>query len=144
MPRGLFESPFLPAILGIMEIRRVHASEAPRPGGHYAHAVVCNGLVFVSGQLSIDPKTGEKRFGTIEEQTELALGNVERILKASGSDLEHVLKMMVYVADIRHWDAVNTVFGRVLGERRCARTVIPTGTLHYGFLVEIDAVAATT
>ncbi|MCA1613461.1 MAG: Rid family detoxifying hydrolase [Acidobacteria bacterium] len=124
-------------------MRTVYTPDAPKPGGHYSQAVVYNGLVFVAGQLSIDPRTGEKRLGSIEEQTEQALANVDAILRAAGSDLSRVLKMTVYVSDIELWGAVNEVYARVLGEHRPARAVIPTRELHYGFLVEIDAVAAT-
>lgn len=126
-----------------MEINRIETKNAPAAGGHYSQAVVHNGLVFVSGQLSIDPQTGEKKLGSIEEQTEQVLKNVEAILKAADSDFSRVLKMTVYVADIELWAAVNKVYARVLGEHRPARAVIPTGKLHYGFLIEIDAVAAT-
>jgi 2-iminobutanoate/2-iminopropanoate deaminase len=126
-----------------MEITHVHTQDAPTPGGHYSQAVVCNGLVFVAGQLSIDPRTGEKMLGPIEEQTEQALKNVAAILKAANSDLSRVLKMTVYVSDIDLWGRVNEVYARVLGEHRPARAVIPTGELHYGFLIEIDGVAAT-
>jgi len=126
-----------------MEINRIETKNAPAAGGHYSQAVVHNGLVFVSGQLSIDPQTSEKKLGSIEEQTEQVLKNVEAILKAANSDFSRVLKMTVYVADIELWAAVNKVYARVLGEHRPARAVIPTGKLHYGFLIEIDAVAAT-
>jgi len=126
-----------------MEITHVHTQDAPAPGGHYSQAVVYNGLVFVAGQLAIDPRTGEKRLGSIEEQTEQALKNVSEILKAANSDLSRVLKMTVYVSDIGLWGRVNEVYARVLGEHRPARAVIPTRELHYGFLIEIDAVAAT-
>jgi 2-iminobutanoate/2-iminopropanoate deaminase len=125
------------------QINQILTPNAPKPGGHYSQATVYNGLVFVSGQLSIDPNTGEKKIGTIEEQTELALNNVAEILKAANSDLSRVLKMTLYVADIEMWTAVNKVYGRVMGEHRPARAVIPTGPLHYGFLIEIEAVAAT-
>ena len=126
-----------------MEINRIETKNAPAAAGHYSQAVVHNGLVFVSGQISIDPQTGEKKLGSIEEQTEQVLKNVEAILKAANSDFSRVLKMTVYVADIELWAAVNKVYARVLGEHRPARAVIPTGKLHYGFLIEIDAVAAT-
>ncbi|HEX8719914.1 MAG TPA: Rid family detoxifying hydrolase [Pyrinomonadaceae bacterium] len=126
-----------------MEITPVRTQEAPTPAGHYSQAVVYNGLVFVAGQLAVDPRTGEKRLGSIEEQTEQALRNVSAILKAAGSDLSRVLKMTVYVSDIQLWERVNEVYARVLGEHRPARAVIPTGELHHGFLIEIDAVAAT-
>ena len=125
-----------------MGIGRIETKNAPAAGGHYSQAVVHNGLVFVSGQLSIDPQTGEKKLGSIEEQTEQVLKNVEAILKAANSDFSRVLKMTVYVADIELWAAVNEVYARVLGEHRPARAVIPTGKLHYGFLIEIDAIAA--
>jgi 2-iminobutanoate/2-iminopropanoate deaminase len=125
------------------QIKRIHTTDAPQPGGHYSQALVHNGLVFVSGQLSIDPQTGEKKLGSIEEQTEQALNNVAAILKAANSDLSQVLKMTVYVADIELWAAVNAVYARVMGDHRPARAVIPTGPLHYGFLIEIEAIAAT-
>ena len=83
-----------------MVIKRIETKNAPAAGGHYSQAVVHNGLVFVSGQLSIDPQTGERKLGSIEEQTEQVLKNVEAILKAANSDFSRVLKMTVYVADI--------------------------------------------
>ena len=126
-----------------MDIKTVLTQNAPAPGGHYSQAVVHNGLVYVAGQLSIDPRTGERKLGSIEEQTEQVLRNVAAILEAAGSDLSRVLKMTVYVADIELWAAVNTVYARIMGEHRPARAVVPTKELHYGFLVEIDAIAAT-
>ena len=126
-----------------MDIKRINTPNAPKAGGHYSQATVYNGLVFVAGQLSIDPATGAHKIGTIEEQTEQALNNVLAILQAAGSDWSRVLKMTVYVADISLWDAVNKVYSRMLGEHRPARAIIPTGALHYGFLIEVDAVAAT-
>jgi len=123
-------------------MKTINTKNAPQPGGHYSQAIVHNGLVFVAGQLSIDPQTGEKKLGSIEEQTEQALKNVSEILKAANSDISRVLKMTVYVADIEMWSAVNEVYARLMGENRPARAVIPTGDLHYGFLVEIDAIAA--
>lgn len=133
----------LPIIFSSMEIRTINTQNAPTPGGHYSQAVVYNGLVFVAGQLAIDPHTGEKKLGSIEEQTEQVLKNVAEILKAADSDLSRVLKMTVYVSDMKLWDAVNSVYARVLGEHRPARAVIPTAELHYGFLIEIEAIAAT-
>jgi len=124
-----------------MPIEKVNTPNAPQAAGHYSQAIKCNGLVFVAGQLSIDPQTGEKLLGLIEEQTEQALNNVHAILEAAGSDWDRVLKVTVYVADINDWEAVNRVYARILGENRPARAVIPTGPLHHGFLIEIDAVA---
>ena len=126
-----------------MEIKRINTPNAPQPAGHYSQATVYNGLVFVAGQLSIDPATGEKKLGSIEEQTEQALSNVHAILKAAGSDWDRVLKINISIADIELWEPVNKVYARILGENRPARAVIPCGKLHYGFLIEIEAIAAT-
>lgn len=127
-----------------MKIKFINTSNAPSPAGHYSQATVYEGLVYVAGQLAIEPHTGEKRLGSIEEQTEQALRNVEAILLAAGSDFSRVLKMTVYIADINLWGAVNTVYARMLGEHRPARAVIPTRELHHGFLIEIDAIAAVS
>ena len=125
-----------------MKIETILTEDAPRPGGHYSQAIVCNGLVFVSGQLSIDPTTGEKRLGSIEQQTEQVLNNVAAILKAANSDICRTLKMTVYVADIDLWSAVNAVYAKFMGDHRPARAVVPTRELHHGFLIEIEAIAA--
>ena len=126
-----------------MDIKRINTPNAPKPAGHYSQATVYNGLVFVAGQLSIDPATGAHKTGNIEEQTEQALNNVHAILQAAGSDWDRVLKINISVADINLWEAVNKVYARVLGDHRPARAVIPTGRLHHGFLIEIEAIAAT-
>ncbi len=123
-------------------MREIATDHAPRPAGHYAQAVVYHGLVYVSGQLAVDPETGEKRLGSIEEQTRQALQNLAAVLRAAGSDVDRVLKTTVYVADIALWDRVNGVYADFFGGHRPARAVVPTRELHYGFLVEIDAVAA--
>lgn len=125
-----------------MDIKQVETPFAPAPGGHYSQAVVHNGLVYVSGQLPIHPQTGEKMTGSIELQTERVLENIAAILKAAGSDLNSVLRMTIYVADINLWNNVNAVYARVMGDHRPARAVVPVATLHYGFLIEIEAVAA--
>ena len=120
----------------------IRTPAAPAPGGHYSQAIVHNGFVFVSGQLPIDPSTSEKLTGPIEQQTEMVLNNLKAILHASGSDLAHVLKVTIYVSDIGLWGKVNEVYSRIFGEHRPARSVVPTKDLHYGFLIELDAIAA--
>ena len=126
-----------------MEIQTVLTPNAPAPGGHYSQAVVYNGLVFVAGQLAIDPKTGERLTGSIEEQTEQCLKNTAAILEAAGSGLNRVLKMTIYISDIELWGPVNSVYARILGEHRPARAVVPVKELHYGFKIEIETIAAT-
>ena len=123
-------------------MKEVSTEKAPQPAGYYAQAVVHGGLVYVSGQLPIDPESGEKCIGSIEEQAEQALANLAAILEASGSDLEHVLKTTVYISDIELWGRVNAVYARFFGRHRPARAVVPTKELHYGFQLEIEAIAA--
>lgn len=120
----------------------VRAADAPAPGGHYSQAVVRDGLVFVAGQLPIDPVTGARSQGDIEAQTELALRNVAAILRAAGSGLDRVLSATVYVTDVGLWGGVNAAFARAFGAHRPARAVVPIGELHYGSLVEISVIAA--
>jgi len=124
-----------------MEIKSILTPNAPAPGGHYSQAVVHNGLVYVSGQLPIDPRTGEKKLGSIEEQTEQTLNNVRAILRAAGSDLNRALKMTVYISDISLWGKVNEVYARIMGDHRPARAVVPVKDLHHGFQIEIEAIA---
>lgn len=121
----------------------IAAADAPAPGGHYAHAMVHNGVVYVSGQLPIEPGTGRRLSDApVEEQTERVLQNIAAILRAAGSDVDRVLKTTVYVSDIALWDRVNTVYAAFFGSHRPARAVVPTRDLHFGFLVEIEAIAA--
>ena len=123
-------------------MKSTRTDKAPLPGGHYSQAIVHNGLVYVSGQLPIDPKTGEKQTGSIEEQTRLVLQNLSAILDASDSSLKQVLKVTVYISDISLWGKVNEVYAEIFGDHRPARAIVPTRDLHFGFKIEVDAVAA--
>ncbi len=122
-------------------IEEIHTPKAPAPAGHYSQAIRHRGLLYVSGQLPIDPQTGEKKLGSIEEQTLQVLNNLDEILRAAGSARSQVLKTTVYVSDISQWGAVNTVYSKFFGEHRPARAVVPTRVLHYGFGIELEAVA---
>lgn len=113
---------------------------APPPAGHYSPGVVHGGFVFVSGQLPITPGQTEHRIGTIEEQTEQCLRNVERVLVSAGSALDRVVQMTVYVSDGDLWARVNATYARVMGTHRPARAVVPVKDLHYGYQIEIQAI----
>lgn len=119
----------------------ISTDKAPSPAGHYSQAMIHDGLVYVSGQLPIDPISGKPLVGHIEEQTKLAIGNLASILEAAGSGLSRVLKTTVYVSNVDLWGRVNTVYGECFGTHRPARAVVPTRDLHFGCQVEIDAVA---
>ncbi|HEY50332.1 MAG TPA: RidA family protein [Dehalococcoidia bacterium] len=120
----------------------IFTENAPSPAGHYAQAIIHDDIVYVSGQLPVEPKSGEKKTGPIEEQAEQALKNLAEILKAAGSDVNRILKVTVYLADISLWERLNVVYARFFGEHRPARSVVPAPNLHFGFQVEIDAIAA--
>ena len=120
----------------------ISTDAAPRPAGHYSQAVTHNGLVFVAGQLPIVPGQQEHRLGSVEQQTEQTLRNVEAILKAAGSGLDRVLSMTIYVSDIEHWGEVNAAYIRIMGASKPARAVVPVKELHYGYALEIQCVAA--
>lgn len=98
--------------------------------------------MYVSGQLPMTLDTREPFSGEIGEQTELALRNVEAVLKAAGSDLQHVLQMTIYVSDIELWGKVNEVYARVMGDHRPARAIVPVKDLHFDTKIEIQAIAA--
>lgn len=124
-------------------MRFVSTPDAPQPAGHYSQAVVHGDLVFVAGQLPIDPADPARAPGTVAEQTELALANVAAILCAAGSGLDLVVQMTVYVTDVSQWGEVNAVYARVMGDHKPARAVVPTGELRHGMMIEIQAIAAT-
>ncbi len=116
--------------------------EAPAPVGHYSQAIVHNGMVYVAGQLPKVPGEVEPRVGTVEEQTEQVLRNLEAVLRAAGSGLDRVVQITVFVTDISLWGRVNEAYARVMGEHRPARCVVPVRDLHFGYALEIQAIAA--
>ena len=123
-------------------MRSVETPLAPRPAGHYSQAIVHGDTVYVAGQLPIDPEHPKAPPGDAAQQARQALSNVARILEAAGSGLDQVLQMTIYVSDVSHWSAVNQVYAEIMGAHRPARAVVPVGELHYGYLVEIQAIAA--
>ncbi|MFW9803957.1 MAG: RidA family protein [Candidatus Thorarchaeota archaeon] len=108
---------------------------------HYSSAVVHDGIVYVSGQLPMDPEKGQPVEGGIEEQTRSALQSLSKVLEAAGSSKENVLRTTAYIPNVSLWSRVNEVYAEFFGDHRPARTVVPTTELHYGCLIEIDAVA---
>lgn len=98
-------------------------------------------MIFVSGQLPMSLDTREPFTGDIGEQTELALRNVEAVLKAAGSGLDSVLQMTIYVSDMELWGQVNEAYAAVMGDHRPARAIVPVKDLHFGTKVEIQATA---
>ena len=123
-------------------MRSIQTHSAPTPAGQYSQAIVHNDLVYVAGQLPIDPENRDAKPGTVEQQAERALKNVAAILEAAGSDLSHVLQLTVYNPDLEQWGPVNSTFARLFGDHRPARAIVPIKELHYGAVIEIQAIAA--
>ena len=110
-------------------------------GGHYSPGVLVGNTLYISGQLPMDPATGQLAPGGIAAQTRQALANVNRVLEAAGLKKENVALCRVYIPDVAYWDEVNEVYAAFFGAYRPARVVVPTGPLHHGALVEIEAMA---
>ncbi|MDD7414721.1 MAG: RidA family protein [Eubacteriales bacterium] len=116
------------------------AENAPAAIGPYSHAVVINDMVFTSGQLGLIPETGKLPEG-VEAQTEQALINLRNVLKASGTDMEHVVKTTVFVQDLADFAKVNAVYAKFFATNPPARSCVQVAKLPAGGLVEIEAVA---
>jgi len=124
-----------------MEIKRINTPDAPQPAGHYSQATIYNGLVFVAGQLSIDPKTGEFVSGGIGEQTERVLKNLAAVLEAAGSSLDKVVKTTVFLADMKEFAGMNEVYAKFFSGPPPARATVAAAGLPRDARVEIEAVA---
>ena len=123
-------------------MRTIRTEAAPIPAGHYSQAVVHGGVAYVAGLLPVEAGTNRKVFGEIEEEAAQVFRNLDAILAASGSSRDRVLRCTVYIADLELWGRFNAAYAAYFGEHRPARTVVPVPGLHYGFKVELDAIAA--
>ncbi|MGI8838188.1 MAG: RidA family protein [Pyrinomonadaceae bacterium] len=119
----------------------IHTEQAPMAIGPYSQAIRTNGFVFASGQIPIDPKTGEFVAGGIAEQTEQAIKNLSRVLEAAGSGLSRVVKTTVFLVDMGEFAAMNEVYGRFFSEEPPARATVEAARLPRDARVEIEAIA---
>ncbi|HWQ29504.1 MAG TPA: Rid family detoxifying hydrolase [Negativicutes bacterium] len=124
-----------------MEFIRIEG--AKQTSGHYSPAVKMGNMICISGQLPIDPYTGEKCSGGIKEQTQQVLKNIDDILKAAKADKTNIMKMTIFVSDITFWGEINEIYAQYFGDHKPARIVVPVNTLNYGSLLEIEALAYT-
>ena len=125
-----------------MPTKHVTASQAPKPIGPYSQGVISGGFLFCSGQIALDPETGEMIDGGVEAQTERVFENLAAVLKEAKMGLGNVVKTTVYLADMADFPKMNEVYARYLGQRVPARTTIQAGALPKEARVEIDVVAA--
>lgn len=120
----------------------IHSELAPKAVGPYSQAIVAGGFVFASGQLPIDPATGEFAEGGIKEQTRQSLTNVNHVLAEAGIDLSHVVKTTVFLSDMANFAAMNEVYATFFSEPYPARSAVAVKTLPKNALVEVEVVAA--
>lgn len=114
----------------------------PASGPHYSPFTIGGGLIFVSGQLPLLPgRDTSLATAPFSEQVAQTLRNLKAVLEDAGAGVAQVIKTTVYLSDISDWDELDAVYGRFFGETRPSRSVVPTGPLHFGFRVEIEAVA---
>jgi len=113
----------------------------PKSNGHYSMCIEHNGTIYTAGQL---PTRAEDKSipESIEEQTKLVLDKIETIVSAAGSSKNKIIQMRLYISDIELWSRVNSVYAEFFGDHKPVRAVIPTRELHYGCLIEVEAVAA--
>lgn len=123
-------------------MEKVETRFSVRDGGHYTPGMKYNGVLYISGQLSIDPETGHVPEGGVKAEARQALNNLELVLKEANLTRDDVLQCRVYIPDVDYWTDLNQVYAEFFGEHKPARIVVPTNKLYNGCLVEIEAVAA--
>lgn len=119
----------------------IHTANAPAAIGPYSQAIEVNGMVFISGQVPVDPATGKVVEGDITAQTTQVMKNLEAVLKAAGCDFSHVVKSTCLLSDMGNFAAMNTVYGSRFKENPPARVAFAVKTLPLNVLVEIDVIA---
>lgn len=124
------------------KLTEIRCAEVPPPGGHYAQAMLHGDTLYVSGQLGVTKNTPDAGNVPIAEQVAFALNNIAAIGRVVGAQIDDVIKCTVYVTDIAHWDEANRAYADFFGSHRPARAIVPCNPLHFGALVEIEAVIA--
>ena len=123
-------------------MKQITASGAPAAIGPYSQAIEVNGFVYASGQLPIDPATGNFPEGEVQEQTRQSLENVKAILEEAGLTLANVVKTTVYLADMGDFAAMNSIYSEYFREPYPARSAVAVKALPKGALVEVEVIAA--
>lgn len=124
--------------------REVRSEKAPAPVGPYSQAVVAGDMIFVSGQIPIDPATGEIVSEPFSRAVEIVLNNIKSILEAAGSSMDDVVKVTVYMRDLSRFQEFNEVYKRFFREPYPARSVVGVDSLPRGSVIEIEVVAVVS
>ncbi len=122
-------------------MQSIKSDEAPKAIGPYSQAIACKDLLFLSGQIAIDPKTGVIESTTIESQTRQVMNNIRAILSSAGSDFSRVLKCTVYLSDMQDFTTFNAVYAEFFGEVPPARSTVQVSRLPRDSKLEVDVIA---
>jgi 2-iminobutanoate/2-iminopropanoate deaminase len=120
----------------------VHTDRGPKPIGPYSQAVKASGFIYLSGQVALDPKTGDLIGSDIRQQTERTLENVKGVLEAAGTNLHHVVKTTVFLKDMNDFAAMNEIYARYFTAAPPARSTVQVARLPKDALLEIEVIAA--
>jgi 2-iminobutanoate/2-iminopropanoate deaminase len=121
--------------------QEIDTANAPKAIGPYSQGIIANGFVFASGQIPLDPASGELNTGSIEEQTHLVLTNLKAVIEASGSSMDMVVKCTVFLQNMDDYGAVNAIYGEYFKSPYPARAAIQVARLPKDVKVEIEAIA---
>ncbi|MGB9813672.1 MAG: RidA family protein [Thermovenabulum sp.] len=124
-----------------MEKRIIKTEQAPKAIGPYSQAVMVGDMLFASGQIALDPATGELVEGGIEAQATRVMENIKNILAAAGMDFSNVVKSTIFITDINNFAKVNEIYGKYFPENPPARSTIEVSKLPKGALIEIEVIA---
>jgi len=124
-----------------MKIDYIATDDAPKAIGPYSQGIKANGFVYTSGQIPLDPATGELVGGSFEDQVHRVLRNLQAILTAGGTDFSRVIKATVYVTDLANFGTLNSIYASYFGDHKPARTTVEVPALPKGATVEIDLIA---
>ncbi|MBK8712495.1 MAG: RidA family protein [Niastella sp.] len=124
-----------------MEKKIIKTSEAPAPIGPYNQAVMANNFLFISGQIALDPASGELKTDTIEEETRLVMKNLEAILLSAKLNFSHIVKSTIFLSDMQHFALVNEIYGSYFEKDYPARETVAVKTLPKNVNVEISMIA---
>lgn len=124
-----------------MKLKTISTDKAPAAIGPYSQAIQAGNLLFCSGQIPLDPATGEVVAGDVSRQAEQVMENIAAVLSAAGAGFNDVVKATVFLAEMGDFGAVNEVYGRYFSEHKPARSTVAVKTLPRGVLVEIEVIA---